>query len=219
MKKVFAIRLTAVFIALMIIAGCSTQQSNSGKDDGTLKVVTTYSILYDIVKEVGGQHVSIHSIVPIGTDPHEFDPLPKDVQYTTDADLVLYNGLNLETGNGWFQKLLESSGKDGDDAPVAELSKGVKVKHLSSKGLESQQDPHAWLNVENGIIYAQNARDALIQADPEHKEDYEKMQKPISKSFKRFTMKQKTSLISCQKIKSSLSQVKGHSSILQRRMD
>ncbi|CAM5528176.1 hypothetical protein BSAF29S_02055 [Bacillus safensis subsp. safensis] len=71
MKKVFAIRLTAVFIALMIIAGCSTQQSNSGKDDGTLKVVTTYSILYDIVKGVGGQHVSIHSIVPIGTDPHE----------------------------------------------------------------------------------------------------------------------------------------------------
>lgn len=48
------------------------------------------------------------------------------------------------------------------------------MKHLSSKGLESQQDPHAWLNVENGILYAQNARDALIQADPEHKEDYEK---------------------------------------------
>ncbi|MBU8696225.1 metal ABC transporter substrate-binding protein [Bacillus pumilus] len=174
MKKVFAIRLTAVFIALMIITGCSTKQNNSGKDDGTLKVVTTYSILYDIVKEVGGEHVSIHSIVPIGTDPHEFDPLPKDVQHTTDADLVLYNGLNLETGNGWFQKLLESSGKDGDDAPVAEMSKGVKVKHLSSKGLESQQDPHAWLNVENGILYAKNARDALIKADPEHQEDYEK---------------------------------------------
>lgn len=203
MKKVFAIRLTAVFIALMIITGCSTKQNNSGKDDGTLKVVTTYSILYDIVKEVGGEHVSIHSIVPIGTDPHEFDPLPKDVQHTTDADLVLYNGLNLETGNGWFQKLLESSGKDGDDAPVAEMSKGVKVKHLSSKGLESQQDPHAWLNVENGILYAKNARDALIKADPEHQEDYEKMQKSILKSFKRFMMKQKTSSISCQKIKTS----------------
>ncbi|MHC4048230.1 hypothetical protein RAD10_42295, partial [Bradyrhizobium sp. 23AC] len=62
MKKVFAIRLTAVFIALMVIAGCSTQQNHAGKDDGKLKVVTTYSILYDIVKEVGRQHVSIHSI-------------------------------------------------------------------------------------------------------------------------------------------------------------
>ncbi|MFJ5964568.1 metal ABC transporter solute-binding protein, Zn/Mn family [Bacillus sp. NPDC093026] len=174
MKKVFAIRLTAVLLALIVITGCSTKNHHSGKDDGKLKVVTTYSILYDIVKEVGRQHVSIHSIVPIGTDPHEFDPLPKDVQHTADADLVLYNGLNLETGNGWFQKLLESSGKDGGDAPVAELSKGVTVKHLSSEGLESQQDPHAWLNVENGIIYAKNARDALIKADPAHKEDYKK---------------------------------------------
>lgn len=113
MKKVLAIRLTAVCIALLVITGCSTQQKSSGKDDGTLKVVTTYSILYDIVKEVGGQHVSIHSIVPIGTDPHEFDPLPKDVQYTTDADLVLSNGLNLETGNGGFKNCLNRAARTG----------------------------------------------------------------------------------------------------------
>ncbi len=65
MKKVFAIRLTAVFIALMVITGCSTKQNNSGKDDGTLKVVTTYSILYDIVKEVGESMSLFTALFPL----------------------------------------------------------------------------------------------------------------------------------------------------------
>ncbi|MGZ0052492.1 metal ABC transporter substrate-binding protein [Brevibacillus gelatini] len=164
-------------IATVLLAACGTPQNNSaepGKSgNDKLQVVTTYSILYDIVKNVGGDRVEIHSLAPVGSNPHEYDPLPADVQKTTDADVVFYNGLNLEAGNAWFEKLMHTAGKSGPDAPVFRLSEGVAAKHLTSKGKESEEDPHAWLDVRNGIKYAENARDALSKIDPAHKETYE----------------------------------------------
>ncbi|WP_371320151.1 metal ABC transporter substrate-binding protein [Chengkuizengella axinellae] len=157
----------------MGLVGCSSEESESGSQGDKLQVVTTYSILYDIVQNVGGDQVEVHSMVPIGANPHEFDPLPSDVEKTTDADAVFYNGLNLEGGNSWFEKLLETTGKAGEDAPVFRLSEGVEVKYLTSEGKENESDPHAWLDVRNGIIYAENARDALKQVDPEHADIYD----------------------------------------------
>ena len=150
MFKKSLVLLSTLFLAIFLLAACGKEKSNGSAGDsneGKVQVVTTYSIVYDIVKNVGGDLVEIHSLAPIGSNPHEYDPLPADVQKTTDADAVFYNGLNLEAGNSWFDRLMETAGKDGEDAPVFLISKGVEVKYLTTKGKEGEEDPHAWLDV------------------------------------------------------------------------
>jgi ABC-type Zn uptake system ZnuABC Zn-binding protein ZnuA len=162
-------------VVLIVLTGCGIDSSNhstNSKDD-KLQVVATYSIIYDIVKNIGGDRVDLHTLAPVGSNPHEYDPLPADVANTTDADVVFYNGLNLEAGNSWFEKLLATAGKSGKDAPVFKLSEGVEPKYLTTKGKEGETDPHAWLDIRNGIKYASNAKEALIQVDPDHAGIYE----------------------------------------------
>ncbi|MGX7024364.1 metal ABC transporter substrate-binding protein [Vagococcus hydrophili] len=179
MKK-FKVLLISLISALAVftLAGCaqggSSKADSKKEDEGKLKIVATNSILADMAEQVGKDKVSIHSIVPRGTDPHEFEPLPEDIAKATDADIIFYNGLNLETGgDGWFMKLMKTSKKEeGKDYFVT--SKDVKPMYLTSKGQESEQDPHAWLSLANGIIYVNNIKDVLVEKDPENKEFYEK---------------------------------------------
>lgn len=177
MFKQSLVLLSSLFLALFLLASCGQEKSNGSPEISNgekIQVVTTYSIVYDIVKNVGGDLVEIHSLAPIGSNPHEYDPLPEDVKKTTDADAVFYNGLNLEAGNSWFNRLMETADKDGEDAPVFLMSKGVEVKYLTTKGKEGEEDPHAWLDVRNGIKYAENARDGLIKVDPDNADVYKK---------------------------------------------
>ena len=175
MKTIKIVTSLLSILLIVFLAGCGKGIGNEIKEQNDkIQVIATYSILYDIVKNVGGDQVDIHTLAPVGSNPHEYDPLPKDIQLATDADIVFYNGLNLEGGNSWFEKLLLTANKTGEDAPVFRLSEGVKPKHLTTKGKESEEDPHAWLDVRNGIKYAENARDGLIKVDPEHADIYEK---------------------------------------------
>lgn len=157
MKKLISIAL----ILLLFLAACSNGKSDSNSNSNEkLKVVTTNSILYDMVKNAGGDNVEIHSIVPVGQDPHEYEVKPKDIKALTDADIVFYNGLNLETGNGWFDKALSQANKSTKDDSVVKVSEKVKPFYLNgAEGDESKQDPHAWLSLENGIKYVETIRD------------------------------------------------------------
>ncbi len=174
LKKHLLVLFPMISVFLLLSACSNDEESSSSSENGKVQVVTTYSIVYDIVKNVGGDLVEIHSLAPIGSNPHEYDPLPEDVQKATDADAVFYNGLNLEAGNSWFDRLMETAGKDGDDAPVFLMSEGVEPMYLTTEGNEGEEDPHAWLNVQNGIQYAENARDGLIEIDPDNADVYKK---------------------------------------------
>lgn len=171
MKRLLSLFLLSC-ISVFILSACSNHKTGlTAEQNDKLRVVTTYSIIYDITKNIAGNLVEVHSLSPAGANPHEYDPLPLDVQKTTDADLVFYNGLNLEAGNSWFENLIETTGKSVQDETVIRVSERVKPMYLKSKR-DQEEDPHAWLDLKNGIIYTENIRNALVKADPDHKQVY-----------------------------------------------
>lgn len=173
MKKIVLLFITGLLSLFMLSACVKSEPTSQAKAESEkMKIVTTYSIIYDITKNIVGDRAEIYSLVPIGANPHEYDPLPEDVIKTTDADLVFYNGLNLEEGNSWFKKLIDIAGKSDEGAPVYRVSEGVEPIYLESKELQNEVDPHAWLDLRNGIIYAENVRDALIVVDPDNEHVY-----------------------------------------------
>lgn len=137
-----------------------------------LRVVTTNSILEDMVREVGGPDVALTSIVSRGTDPHEYEPRPSDITAAAEADVIFHNGLNLETGgNGWFTKLVETAHKQFDEDVFA-ASATVAPRYLTTD--PTQDDPHAWLDIANGIRYVRVITKVLKQKDPRHAAAYQR---------------------------------------------
>lgn len=173
MKKLFSVLLSIMLITTVMF-GCAPKAENAPADSDKLLIVTTNSILADMVYNVVGDNADIYSIVPIGTDPHEYEPLPKDIEAVSDSDIIFYNGLNLETGgNGWFVKLMETTGKVSEkDYFVA--SSGVEPMYLTSAGKENEQDPHAWLDIQNGIKYVENIISVVSEKDSKYASEYNK---------------------------------------------
>ncbi|WP_203247247.1 metal ABC transporter substrate-binding protein [Sporosarcina beigongshangi] len=171
MKKLILLLATMAIAAL--VSACSQGETPPKEQNEKLEIVTTYSIIYDMVKNVGGDYVEVHSLAPIGSDPHNYDPLPEDLVLTTDADVIFYNGLNLEEGNAWFNEMIETAGKSVTDDNVVRVSEGVEPMLLSSDEHKNEEDPHAWLDVRNGIQYVENIREALKKNDPAHADDYD----------------------------------------------
>ena len=166
--------LVLLLLAFVGLAACSSQKSSTDSSSSKLNVVATNSIIADITKNIAGDKINLHSIVPVGQDPHEYEPLPEDVKKTSQADLIFYNGINLETGgNAWFTKLVENA-KKKENKDYYAVSEGVDVIYLEGQSEKGKEDPHAWLNLENGIIYAQNIAKRLSEKDPANKETYEK---------------------------------------------
>ena len=129
------------------------------------KVITTFTVIADIARNVAGDAAEVDSITKPGAEIHNYQPTPRDILKASDADLVLWNGLNLER---WFEKFLANLG----NVPEAVVSEGVTPLSISGGAYEGKPNPHAWMSPDNALIYVENIRKALTAVDPDHAEVY-----------------------------------------------
>jgi zinc/manganese transport system substrate-binding protein len=164
--------------AMSLLAGCLTLAVSAlpaaAQNDGKLKVVATFSILGDMVRNVGGDRIEVATLVGPDGDAHVYSPTPADARRLTEAKIVFTNGLKFE---GWIDRLVKSS---GTKAVRIEAAKGVKPLEAGEEGhghdhghSHGSSDPHAWQSIANAKIYVANIRDALIAADGPGKAVYE----------------------------------------------
>lgn len=178
MTKPFFSFLSLCFVLISLI-GC---QNKTAKKESGLQIISSFSILSEMAQEVGKDSVRVHNLVPVGTDPHEYQLTPQDIKFATSADLFLYNGLNLEGGEtGWFAKMIQSL--DLDQNKVFSATKDVTPKYLSKKG-KKEVNPHAFIDPNVGLIMVQNIRDALVSIDPKNAEYYLENAKTYSDSLR-----------------------------------
>lgn len=130
-----------------------------------LRVIATTSFIADMASEIAGEYAEVSSLLPIGDDPHKYDPLPGEAQKLADSDLILRNGMTLE---GWLDEMIQNSAAN---ATVRTITTGVEP--IRSIFHENAVDPHAWMDPLNAMIYAENIALALARIDPEHADDYQ----------------------------------------------
>lgn len=147
---------------LLLLVALFTLVSSQSQDK--MRIVSSASIFQDMVAKIGGDKVESLSIVPIGGDPHLYEPKPSDAQLVKSADIILVNGLTFE---GWINKLIDNS---GTSAQTYTITNGVNV--IQSDTYENAADPHAWMDANNGLVYIKNIKDALIQNDPKNEDFY-----------------------------------------------
>lgn len=136
----------------------------SAQEEAPPLVVASASIFADMAEVIGGDMVRVQSVVPIGGDPHIYEPTPEDVRLVARADVVLVNGLTFE---GWMNELIANSGTAAETVTVT-----AGIRAIASEEYVNSSDPHAWMSAKNGLTYVANIRDALIRLDPENAEAY-----------------------------------------------
>jgi len=138
-----------------------------GKVDAQPKkvVVTTFSVIGDMVSQVAGSAATVQSITKVGAEIHGYEPTPSDVVKVQKADLVLDNGLNLER---WFEKFYGNVKK----VPRFTLTEGIKPMSIKEGPYQDKPNPHAWMSPQNALIYIENIRKALVKTDPANQKIY-----------------------------------------------
>ncbi|MDP9128384.1 MAG: zinc ABC transporter substrate-binding protein [Pseudomonadota bacterium] len=140
---------------LLLLTAVAALISLPAHAENALPVVASFSILGDMVAEIGGTDVSVKTIVGPNSDTHSYEPTPSDVRSVAHAKILFINGLGFE---GWLPRLASATDFKG---PIVTVSDGIKVRNASGT-----PDPHAWQDLSNGVIYARNIAKALTLALP-----------------------------------------------------
>lgn len=130
-----------------------------------LKVVTTFTVIQDIAQNVAGDKAVVESITKPGAEIHDYQPTPQDIVKAQSADLVLWNGMNLER---WFERFFTQV----KDKPAVVVTEGITPISIYEGPYKGMPNPHAWMSPKNALVYIENIRQALVKYDPENAESY-----------------------------------------------
>ncbi|HHF4432329.1 metal ABC transporter substrate-binding protein [Haemophilus influenzae] len=131
------------------------------------KVVTTFTVIQDIAQNVAGNAATVESITKPGAEIHEYEPTPKDIVKAQSADLILWNGLNLER---WFERFFQNV----KDKPAVVVTEGIQPLSIYEGPYKDAPNPHAWMSPSNALIYIENIKNALVKYDPQNAAVYER---------------------------------------------
>ncbi|WP_420023327.1 metal ABC transporter substrate-binding protein [Cereibacter azotoformans] len=148
--------------ALVIALGLALPAS---AEDGRMKVATTFTVIADMAQNVAGEAAEVVSITRPGAEIHGYEPTPQDIVRAWDADLILWNGLNLEL---WFEQFLSNL----EDVPSVTVSEGIEPVAVAGGEYRGRPNPHAWMGLDNAMIYIDNIAAAFAEHDPSNADIY-----------------------------------------------
>jgi len=148
----------------IVLTGCN-KPAEQADQAGKKRIVTSFTIIADMAREVAGDAAIVESITKPGAEVHGYEPTPKDIVKVQQADLVLWNGMNLEL---WFEKFFEKV----ENVPSAVLTEGIEPMGITEGPYTEKPNPHAWMSPANAKVYVENIRRALVKVDPENAETY-----------------------------------------------
>ena len=152
-----------LFKSLSVIAlGLAALQA-----EAKFKVVTTFTVIQNIAQNVAGDAATVESITKPGAEIHEYEPTPKDIVKAQSADLILWNGLNLER---WFERFFQNI----KDKPAVVVTEGITPLSIYEGPYKDAPNPHAWMSPSNALIYVENIKNALVKYDPQNADTYQK---------------------------------------------
>ena len=152
-----------LFKSLSVIAlGLAALQA-----EAKFKVVTTFTVIQDIAQNVAGDAATVESITKPGAEIHEYEPTPKDIVKAQSADLILWNGLNLER---WFERFFQNI----KDKPAVVVTEDITPLSIYEGPYKDAPNPHAWMSPSNGLIYVENIKNAFVKYDPQNADNYQK---------------------------------------------
>lgn len=167
-------RIVSLTLPLALLAAFTLASPANAKDK--LKVVTTFTIIQDIAQNIAGEAAIVESITKPGAEIHDYQPTPRDIVKAQSADLILWNGLNLEH---WFSRFFENI----KDVPAITVTEGITPLPIREGAYNGNPNPHAWMSPSNALIYVENIRKGLVQYDPDNAEIYNRNAKAYAEKI------------------------------------
>ncbi|KAA8726703.1 metal ABC transporter substrate-binding protein [Ewingella americana] len=169
----FQLRLMLIGMLVALLGG---NAQAADKEKKKFKVVTTFTVIQDIAQNVAGDAATVESITKPGAEIHDYQPTPRDIVKTQSADLILWNGFNLER---WFGRFFENI----KNVPSATVTDGITPLPIQEGPYLGNPNPHAWMSSKNALIYVENIRAALVKYDPANAQIYDKNAKDYSEKI------------------------------------